>query len=384
MEPYKQNILALKAIRRFRNPAVLLFSITLLCLVFIDLVILAARLDIASVKKTLYTVEGDYEYLDDAQLYRDSKNIERLYELIPGAKADFDGRRSEDIDKGNISFSIDRFGFRSNGGVEREKQKPSGVFRIMAVGESNTFGPLVSDSQTWPAQLEKVLNEKMPGRFEVWNAGLNAYNMTQKVVYVRRLIKEYDPDLLLFQQNNTGRRAFFYQAEFSYFFRNNKQLWCENVPLICCNFKTDAKWHQWLVCHWALYRLGISIYNNFLIFSSSGRDIRDILFAMPENYFPSFADKLAVSLFFDFIGDCQKKGRPRTAMIVNRREEQDKFFVPGLPLFFINTTAQEANRPEEYSDIHPPSQVYEWYGEKIADWLILEGLVPGQMTEYRK
>ncbi len=205
----------LKLKRVFKYPGFLFLISLILCLVLIDAVVLLFELDIKSVKKILYTVEGDCQYSGDLELYRDSKNTERLFELIPNAKTCSSGRNDSDIDKSEIEFSINRFGFRSNGAAEPTAQKPDGVFRIIALGGSNTFGFAVSDSQTWPAQLERVLNKKLPGRFEVWNAGLSAYTMTQKVEYARQIVKKYSPDLVLFQHYNSGRRAFFYKARHS-------------------------------------------------------------------------------------------------------------------------------------------------------------------------
>ncbi len=377
----KQNLIIHKCSGFFRNKLCLFGISVAVCVVFIDVAVLSFGLDVASVKKKIYMVEAGAQYLEGRELYRDSKDSNLLYELIPNSKAQYQRRHPHDVDRSIIDFSINRLGFRSNSSAEPTAQKPDGVFRIIALGGSNTFGFAVSDSQTWPAQLERVLNEKLPGRFEVWNAGLNAYNMTQKVVYARRLIKEYEPDLLLFQQRNTGRRAFFYKARHQPFFRANKELWCENVPLIWFDSDPAAWFHCLLVRNWALYRLCVSEYNNYLVDSMMTEFVptqtEPALFEDIFNrYFSPFADRLSSKLFFDFIFECQQTDSLGAAMIVTQIEEQDRFFVADLPLFFLETEVRKDSKPSYYYEIHPPSQVYEWYGEKIADWLIKEGLVP--------
>src|SRR5262245_8657376 len=47
---------------------------------------------------------------------------------------------------------IDPSGFRSNGTAVRTSGRP-----IITLGDSFTFGDEVNDSETWPAQLEKLL-----------------------------------------------------------------------------------------------------------------------------------------------------------------------------------------------------------------------------------
>ena len=49
----------------------------------------------------------------------------------------------------------------------------SGVYRILALGDSQTFGNGLELMDTWPKQLEKILNQTdNDSHFEVLNAGL--------------------------------------------------------------------------------------------------------------------------------------------------------------------------------------------------------------------
>ena len=55
----------------------------------------------------------------------------------------------------SVISHINRYGLR---GPNIEPKKPEGVFRILALGDSFTFGEGVSDNETFVVQLEKILN----------------------------------------------------------------------------------------------------------------------------------------------------------------------------------------------------------------------------------
>jgi len=84
-------------------------------------------------------------------------------------------------------------GFR---GAEFDAQKPAGVYRIFAVGDSTTFG-LPGDLCPYPAQLEQRLNRPGAGRrFEVINAGVEGYNSRDALTVLERDIVRYQPDMV--------------------------------------------------------------------------------------------------------------------------------------------------------------------------------------------
>lgn len=108
------------------------------------------------------------------------------YELIADAKTD-DG-----------FYSINSKGIRDR---EFEIPKPSGVFRIIVLGDSVTFGTEYPVELTYPKILEKLLNEKgSPGRrYEVLNAGVCAYNAAQKFLLLKNKLLDYEPDMVILQ-----------------------------------------------------------------------------------------------------------------------------------------------------------------------------------------
>jgi len=74
--------------------------------------------------------------------------------------------------------------------------KRPGVVRVLALGDSLTYGQGVADDRTLPAQLESFLNARDAGgrTWEVVNAGHRAYDMRQEIALARELAPELQPD----------------------------------------------------------------------------------------------------------------------------------------------------------------------------------------------
>lgn len=77
--------------------------------------------------------------------------------------------------------------------------KPSGLFRIAAIGDSFTFAPYMQFTDTYPKKLETMLNLRDGGRStEVINYGVPAYSTSHEVPVVATAIQE-GADLILLQ-----------------------------------------------------------------------------------------------------------------------------------------------------------------------------------------
>lgn len=76
--------------------------------------------------------------------------------------------------------------------------------RILAVGCSTTFGAGVNDNETWPAQLQALLDKAAPNRFEVINAGVSGYSAYQGLVYLEKHGFDLQPNIVIacFGQND--------------------------------------------------------------------------------------------------------------------------------------------------------------------------------------
>jgi hypothetical protein len=88
------------------------------------------------------------------------------------------------------SLSSNSHGLR--GAPEHPYDKPVGTRRVVAIGDSFTFGEDVGDDETWPRRLEALL----PG-VEVLNLGVHGYGHDQMLLYLKEEGLRYQPDLVL-------------------------------------------------------------------------------------------------------------------------------------------------------------------------------------------
>ncbi|MBI1739036.1 MAG: SGNH/GDSL hydrolase family protein [Acidobacteria bacterium] len=98
---------------------------------------------------------------------------------------------------GFVPLSTNSMGYR---GHEVAAPKPPGTYRIMALGDSITWGVGVKDSDTYSAALEQLLNQqeaqKAGVHFEVVNTGVGGYSTHQERLTFERDHRMLCPDLV--------------------------------------------------------------------------------------------------------------------------------------------------------------------------------------------
>ncbi len=105
-----------------------------------------------------------------------------------------------DIDTSEVfPITINSQGFR---GEEFTREKPEGVIRILTLGASSTFGFFNREDETYPHQLEVMLNQRCPGpeQFEVINFAIPR-SVTDEILamFVAEGIA-LDPDVITFYE----------------------------------------------------------------------------------------------------------------------------------------------------------------------------------------
>lgn len=96
---------------------------------------------------------------------------------------------------------------------EYSVDKPSNVYRIVALGDSFTFGHHVNTIENWPSQLEAILskyNTCSHKKFEVINLGMPGYDMLYASHRYQKRGEKYSPDLVLWLLNDHN---FFYMPQ---------------------------------------------------------------------------------------------------------------------------------------------------------------------------
>lgn len=88
-----------------------------------------------------------------------------------------------------------RFGFRER---DFAVPKPAGMFRIMVLGDSLTWGAGLAPGERYSNLLEKTLNEAYPGkRFEVLNFGIPGGPTIEERDLLRKYKDRVQPDLIV-------------------------------------------------------------------------------------------------------------------------------------------------------------------------------------------
>lgn len=84
-------------------------------------------------------------------------------------------------------------GLRNNAEIDDDPN----TFRILALGDSFTYGYYVHNEETWPARLEELLNQRLPTRFQVFNAGVPGYTIVDQLGYLLDKGLKLEPDLVV-------------------------------------------------------------------------------------------------------------------------------------------------------------------------------------------
>ena len=99
-------------------------------------------------------------------------------------------------------------------GPETTREKPPGIYRIICIGGSTTFGTgATSDEKSYPARLQALLNRLAETghapegiRYEVLNGGVSGYNSVDSLINLELRLLELQPDAVIdYDAVNDGR-----------------------------------------------------------------------------------------------------------------------------------------------------------------------------------
>ena len=114
-------------------------------------------------------------------IYKRSANPYLRHELVPGAK---DSR-----------ISINSDGFR---GPEYAHVKSADTFRIIMLGDSETFSFMLPEKDALSAQLQDLLNKNSSAwHYEILNFGVEGYNTFQELEQLKTKGLKYNPGLII-------------------------------------------------------------------------------------------------------------------------------------------------------------------------------------------
>jgi lysophospholipase L1-like esterase len=94
----------------------------------------------------------------------------------------------------SFPLETNSYGLRNG---ELSLQPSPNTLRILCVGDSLTFGNGVRSQDTYPKQLEALLNSDRQKKYEVINAGVPAYDTWQEIAYLKRYGWQFKPNLVI-------------------------------------------------------------------------------------------------------------------------------------------------------------------------------------------
>lgn len=94
----------------------------------------------------------------------------------------------------SFSVSTNSHGFRDR---EVSLQPSPGIKRVLCLGDSLTFGDGVAVGDTYPKQLEVLLNSVGARRYEVINAGVPSYDTWQEGTFFKTRGIEFKPEIVV-------------------------------------------------------------------------------------------------------------------------------------------------------------------------------------------
>lgn len=137
-------------------------------------------------------------------LYVESKGVEKYlyYETEDGFFWELKPKQDLIRSGPNILTPSPSYSIKINqAGLRGEELSSENKRRILCLGDSDTFGQGVNNDETYPANLQKLLNGKEKNSFEIINAGVGGWSTAQELIFLKRRLKELSPEILVIQLN---------------------------------------------------------------------------------------------------------------------------------------------------------------------------------------
>ncbi len=94
----------------------------------------------------------------------------------------------------NMTITTNSFGLRDR---DFTKEVPEGVYRILVIGDSFTFGIGVQNNETYPKIFELELNKDPSARIEVLNVGKSGIGPQEYLELLKHYSQVYDYDIVV-------------------------------------------------------------------------------------------------------------------------------------------------------------------------------------------
>lgn len=229
------------------------------------------------------------------------------------------------------------------------------------------YGAGVGDDETLPAQLEKHLNGESPGdrgsrRFEVWNFGTGAYTLGQAAHLAHTKLNELEPDLLIVQHPNVGRRPFLATHDLEVA-GDPPELQRPSVDFFLEQFRLPEtipiEWHRMALASTALYR-SLTASNPYEKSDWSCKRCNEINAAKARALSLAAAAR-GVAVIYLLVPASKGEMKPQHIFPELSADRTVDLYQPG--------------RASEFYEAHPPAHVLKEYAALLAATLQERGLL---------
>ena len=145
-----------------------------------------------------------------------------------------------------VSYKINSHGFR---GDEIGIKKKKGIFRIVCLGDSFTFGVAAENKECFPVLLNSLLNDE---NIEIINMGAAGYSLGQSILMLEQKGLKYKPNLAIMYLNIWNLERCLRRIKYTYG-KPRYILKDDNLILTNCPVSKFFQLHDFLVRHCYLY-----------------------------------------------------------------------------------------------------------------------------------
>ncbi len=149
--------------------------------------------------------KGHELYTEDRLLFWKLKPgyTEEVYNFLSPLVLDPDLRKQGLYERARFRIEVGPGGYAE---PVFEKRKSKDTFRILCIGDSNTFGWGVNPEESYPAVLARRLAEALPDKkLEIINMGVPGYTSLQGRVLVEQEVLDLEPDLVIVEYGFNDR-----------------------------------------------------------------------------------------------------------------------------------------------------------------------------------
>jgi lysophospholipase L1-like esterase len=132
-------------------------------------------------------------YVFDVEMWRYARLV-KVESTVPHVVEEH--RPKTDVVLMGVRVRTDEHAFRLPDPETEARRRPDDRV-VVALGDSVTFGWGAPDGETYPAFLERILNERCARRSTVHNAGIGNCNSTMEVARYERYIRPLHPDWVI-------------------------------------------------------------------------------------------------------------------------------------------------------------------------------------------